>query len=96
MKVVFDDRAVSDLEDIYRFIVAHNPLNAADVTGRILASIETLADYPDMAREGVVAGTREWVIPGLPYIAVYRISRQTKEIVVIGIFHGARNRSSDK
>lgn len=92
MRVVFDDRAVEDLEDIYRFISAENPHAARSVVQRIVASMERLADFPRMAREGNVEGTREWVIPRLPYIAVYRVYADRDELVVIGIFHGARQR----
>jgi addiction module RelE/StbE family toxin len=90
MKVVFDDRAVEDLEDIYRFISTDNPQAARAVVDRVVRSAERLADFPRMARSGKVEDTREWVIPRLPYIAVYRIYPDRKEIVVVGVFHGAR------
>lgn len=92
MKVVFDDRAVADLEDIYHFISADNPRAARSVVDRILSSAERLADFPLMARSGKVENTREWVIPRLPYIAVYRVVPDRKEVVVVGVFHGARER----
>lgn len=92
MKVVFDDRAVEDLEDIYRFISAENPHAARSVVDRIVASVERLADFPRMARDGKVADTREWVVPRLPYIAVYRVHTVRQELVVVGVFHGARER----
>jgi addiction module RelE/StbE family toxin len=90
MKVVFDDKAVEDLEDIYRFISAENPHAARSVVNRIVASVERLADFPHMARDGKVADTREWVIPRLPYIAVYRVYAESQELVVVGLFHVAR------
>ena len=92
MKVVFDDRAVEDLEDIYRFISAENPHAARSVVDRIVASVERLADFPRMARDGKVADTREWVVPRLPCIAVYRVYAARQELVVVGVFHGARER----
>lgn len=92
MRVVFDDRAVEDMEDIYRFIYSENPHAARSVVDRIVASVERLADFPRMARDGRVEDTREWVIPRLPYIAVYRVDPGREELVVIGIFHGARER----
>lgn len=90
MKVLFDERAVEDLEDIYRFIAADDPRTARMVIDRIVASVERLAQFPDMARAGRVEGTREWVVPRLPYIAVYRVSED--RIIVAGVFHGARER----
>ncbi|MFN3349271.1 type II toxin-antitoxin system RelE/ParE family toxin [Pseudorhodoplanes sp.] len=92
MRVVFDDRAVEDLEDIYRFISAENPHAARSVVLRIVASVERLADFPRMARNGQVEDTREWVMPRLPYIAVYRVYAERDEVVIVGVFHGARER----
>lgn len=59
---------------------------------RIVASVERLNQFPEMARAGIVEGTREWVIPRLPYIAVYRVFQDRGEIIVTGVFHGARER----
>lgn len=55
-----------------------------------VGSAERLADFPRMARTGKVEDTREWVIPRLPYIAVYRVNPDRGEILVVGVFHGAR------
>ena len=39
-------------------------------------------------------GTREIVVPGLPYIIVYRIDiGDADELVILGIFHGAQDRA---
>jgi len=40
-------------------------------------------------REGRIAGTRELVLPGLPYIVVYEVAATA--IHVLHIYHGARN-----
>lgn len=45
-----------------------------------------------MARNGQVEDTREWVMPRLPYIAVYRVYAERDEVVIVGVFHGARER----
>lgn len=47
-----------------------------------------------MARAGRVTGTREWVVPRLPYIVVYELYRDRDELVVTAVFHGARNREN--
>jgi plasmid stabilization system protein ParE len=52
MKVVFDPRAVEDLEHIHDFIASDSPLNADAVVDRILSSIEKLGEFPSMARAG--------------------------------------------
>lgn len=78
MKVDFDQHAVEDLENIYSFIATDNPRSAFSVIERIVTSVERLAQFPEMARAGKVEATREWVIPQLPYIAVYRVSWSEK------------------
>jgi len=40
------------------------------------------------ARDGI-AGTRELVFPGLPYIVVYRI--QDQDLEILRIYHGAQD-----
>jgi plasmid stabilization system protein ParE len=95
MKVVFDDNAFADLESIYHFIAADSPVNARAVVDRIVESIGRLGVFPSMGRPGLVEGTREWVIPRLPYIAVYRIDPTRDEVVVVGVFHGARERKAE-
>jgi toxin ParE1/3/4 len=92
MKVVFDPRAVEDLEHIHDFIASDSPLNADAVVDRILSSIEKLAEFPSMARAGQVEGTREWVVPRLPYVIVYRVDDALDSVTVIAIFHGAQDR----
>ena len=43
-----------------------------------------------MARVGRVAGTRELVVTGLPYIAVYQLG--PNGVLVLRIIHGAVHR----
>jgi len=45
-----------------------------------------------IGRAGRAPGTRELVIGGLPYIAVYRADDQADEVAVIAVFHAAQNR----
>ncbi len=47
-----------------------------------------LAQHPLMGREGRLAGTRELVIVGSPFIAVYRVKKTRIEI--LRVLHGAR------
>ncbi|NWG24666.1 MAG: type II toxin-antitoxin system RelE/ParE family toxin [Pseudorhodoplanes sp.] len=63
MKVVFNERAIEDLGSIYLFIAADSPQTARAVVDRIVASVERLANFPEMACKGRADGTREWVVP---------------------------------
>jgi toxin ParE1/3/4 len=90
MNVVFDARAVEDLQNIHLWISGERPTTADAVIERILASIERLSAFPEMGRTGIVSGTREWVVPRLPFIVVY--AADERDLRVIGVFHVARQR----
>ena len=82
--------AVSDLADIRDFISENDPEAARAVVDRVLRSVDRLASFPKSGRAGRVPGTRELVVPGLPYIVVYTCD--DVDIDIIGVFHGARDR----
>ena len=82
--------AVNDLADIRDYISEYDPEAAQTVVERVLRSVDRLESFPRSGRTGQVLGTRELVVPGLPYIVVY--TSDDIEISVIGVFHGARDR----
>jgi toxin ParE1/3/4 len=45
-----------------------------------------------MGRVGLRAGTREFPVPGTPYILVYRIREE--RLRIMAVLHGSRNRKS--
>lgn len=92
MKVVFDVRAVEDLTRIHTWITRDNPSAADGVIDTILAGIERLGTYPLIGRVGHVEGTREWVVPRLPYVVVYQPDVARDALRVIAIFHDAQDR----
>jgi toxin ParE1/3/4 len=94
MKLAFDDAALADLEGIYDWIARDSSRSAKSVVDRIFASIEELASFPYIGRPGRDEGTREWVIPRLPYIAVYEVDARREEVLIIAVFHGAQDREA--
>jgi plasmid stabilization system protein ParE len=46
-----------------------------------------LQEFPASGRNGTVSGTREIVIPNLPYLVVYRVAGG--EVQIIRVFHTA-------
>ena len=89
MRINYTPEARDDLKAIRSYIAEHN-FNAADrVIFRILQSIAYLETFPLMGRPGRVEETRELILPGLPYFAVYRVADES-EIDVIAIVHGRR------
>ena len=66
-----------------------NPLAAADQDDEIERQIDMLVQHPKMGRPGRVKGTRELVIGGTPFIAVYRLEGD-RRIEVLRLLHGSQ------
>jgi plasmid stabilization system protein ParE len=94
MKLVFDDAALADLDHVYKWIARDSRRAAKNVVDRIFASIENLALFPLVGRSGRDEGTREWVVPRLPYIVVYEVDAMREGVLVIAIFHQAQDRDA--
>jgi len=81
--------ALRDLETIGEFIEHGNSAAiAARIATAILDQAENLAVFPHIGRPGRIAGTRELVIVGTPFIAPYRVRDDAVE--VLAVFHGSR------
>jgi addiction module RelE/StbE family toxin len=85
-------RALRHIESIHRRVAANDPAAAKRVILRIQHSVSRLERHPFSGRSGVVAGTRIVVVPGLPYVAVYRVREQFVDI--LAVLHTARRRRS--
>jgi len=93
MKLRFTRRARRHLDGISQYINERNPDAARQVGARIRETIELLATFPNIGREGTLAGTRELVVPGLPYIVVHRIETGDEDVItILGVYHGAQIR----
>lgn len=88
MEVRWSAEAADDLEKIVNYIRQENPIAAQRVGRDIYEAAGSLSSLPHRGRPGRVEATRELVLPALPFILVYRASRQAVEI--IGVIHGAQ------
>jgi len=89
MKIVWARQAVNDLAEVLDDISRDDPGAANTVVRRIISLIKTrLPATPHMGRPGRVAGTRELVVPGTPFIVPYRM--RGREIEIVRIYHGVR------
>jgi toxin ParE1/3/4 len=92
MKVRFKASALRHIEKIHGYIAVHDPAAANRVVKRIEHSISRLGFIPFSGRPGVVKGTRILIVPGLPYVVIYRVGDDTVDI--IAVLHTARWRRS--
>ncbi len=88
MQVKWLAKALANLTDEADYIAADSPANAKAFFIHILSSVEQLKEHSHLGRAGRVAGTRELVITGYPYIIPYRIKGDAVEI--LRVFHTSR------
>jgi toxin ParE1/3/4 len=81
--------ASQDLQRITRYIRKDNPAAARHVAKTIFDAGNALETFSQQGRIGRIAGTRELVFPGWPYILVYEITEHAVQI--LRIYHGAQN-----
>ena len=90
MIVRFSPSAQADIQAIFDFIAQDNPVMAGRVVAIIEQATDRLSLFPHSGRMGAVEGTRELVIPRLPYITVYTVAEDAVDI--IAVFHAAQDR----
>ena len=55
---------------------------------RIRMGARRIGKHPQMGRTGRVAGTRELVVPGTPFVVAYRVQR--RRVTVLRVLRGAQ------
>jgi toxin ParE1/3/4 len=90
MRVRWTLSASGDLTNICDYIEKHSSSSIARrVAVLIYESTGKLTEFPELGRTGRTANTRELIITGLPYLAVYRVHNNAVEI--LRALHGAQN-----
>lgn len=88
MRVRWTTPAREQFVSAFEYITEENPSAAGRVADKIWRGTEVLVRHPMAGREGRVAGTRELVIRGTPFIVAYRIERN--EVSILAVIHAAR------
>jgi toxin ParE1/3/4 len=88
MDIVWRRQAARDLEHAFDFVLRHDPGAAWSLCDRIERRVAQLGDHPYIGRPGRVAGTRELVVAGTPYIIAYRVARSRVDI--LAVIHASR------
>ncbi len=92
MQIEWLPKAVQNLIEIRSFIAADRPGAAAQTARLIINTISCLRAHPEIGRAGRIPGTRELVIPGKPYIVLYRVKNDV--VVILRVFHTSRKPES--
>ncbi len=87
-KIKITPEAEQDIFSIASAIqLQKNAASAKHTLTEIKNQLYTLAEYPDIGRVGGCEGTREIVMSGMPYIAIYE---QTEvSVIVVRVLRGA-------
>ncbi len=72
----------------FEYIAEENRRAAARIADQIWESTQLLGRHPMAGREGRVAGTRELVISGTPFVVAHRIEKN--EVRILAVLHAAR------
>lgn len=87
-RIRWTKRALRRIDDIGQWISIENIRAASHVVEQIIVAAQALEMHPYRGRPGRVAGTRELVVPSLPYIIAYRVAEQ--HISILTVLHAAR------
>jgi toxin ParE1/3/4 len=88
MRVRWTTPAREQFVSAYEYIAEENRAAAARTADQIWESTQLLAGHPMAGRKGRVAGTRELVISGTPFVVAYGIERN--EVRILAVLHAAR------
>jgi toxin ParE1/3/4 len=88
VKLRWSRRAIRRLASIHDYIAKDSPAAASRVAAVIVQSALRLQKFPHVGRRGRIEGTRELVIPGLPYIIPYRVVDDV--IQIASVIHTSR------
>ena len=81
MRVIISNTAKGEIARQIAYIQARNPEAARTQRARISQAVALLRDTPKLGRPGRVAGTRELVIAGTPFLLIYTIGDNRLEIL---------------
>ena len=95
MKLTVRESAEDDFDRIFAWIAKDHPRAAAEMVSRIRDRIGLLEanNLAHMGRPGLVPGTRELI--EFPYIVVYTVDDDRREVSVVAIVHGAQDRGRE-
>lgn len=81
MQLRWTSTAAEDLENIANYLFEKTPENAPRLIREIYDAPRALKSFPNRGRAGKKEGTRELVLPSLPYVIVYLVRGDTVHIV---------------
>jgi toxin ParE1/3/4 len=88
MRVRWTTPAREQFVRAFEYFAEDNRRAAARTADQIWESTQLLARHPMAGREGRVAGTRELIISGTPFVVAYRLEKN--EVRILAVLNAAR------
>jgi addiction module RelE/StbE family toxin len=88
MRLRWSAAAAGDLENIADFLFEKTLQNAPQLIHRIYDATQSLQKFPNRGRPGKKMGTRELLIPALPYFVVYQVKGDA--LYIVRILHSSQ------
>ena len=88
MKIEWLPASLEDRDSIYSYISADSMRAAIHINDAIETQIDRLLEYPNMGRVGRQIHTRELVLVGTPYVAVYMV--RPDSVLIVRVLHAAQ------
>jgi len=92
VKLLWTRPALRHLSEAREYIAIDDPAAANRQIEKIQPTVNQPKAFPMMGRAGLWPGTREFPVPGTPYILVYKI--RESQLRIIAVLHGARERKT--
>ena len=89
MRLRISSRAYRELASTADYLNARNPHAAWHAGERIQRTLRQLQRTPYIGRESGIGDIRQFPVPRLPYLILYRVAGDTVEVVAI--FHTSRD-----
>jgi toxin ParE1/3/4 len=89
MRVRWTPAAADDFENIANYLFEQTPENAARLIREIYSAPKGLESFPKRGRVGKKDGSRELVLPSLPYVIVYRVTSES--VYILRVLHGSQD-----
>ena len=81
MRVRWTREALKDLDEAVGYIAMEDRDTAREMAIAIKVAAKSLATLPNRGRPGFIEGTRELLVPNLPYFFVFSIHDEHVEIL---------------
>ena len=91
MRVRWLASAAQSRRDRLDYIAERHPRAAIEAGDKLRVATRLLGHHPWIGRPGV-AGTREWVVRGTPFLIVYRVEEDV--VTILRLFHVAQDREA--